>query len=47
MSVLSSFENIFKYILNMNEKCNDRYTFEINRISSWILDLIFKYQNIM
>jgi hypothetical protein len=27
----------------MNEKCNDRYTFQTNRIPSWILDLIFKY----
>jgi hypothetical protein len=34
-------------ILNMNEKCNDRYTFEINRIPTWIPDLIFKYQNTM
>jgi hypothetical protein len=29
-------------ILNMNEKCNDRYTFQINRIPTWIPDLIFK-----
>jgi hypothetical protein len=34
-------------ILNMNEKCNDRHTFQINRIPTWILDLIFKYQNTM
>jgi hypothetical protein len=27
----------------MNEKCNDRYTFPINRIPTWIPDLIFKY----
>jgi hypothetical protein len=23
-------------ILNMNEKCNGRYTFQINRIPTWI-----------
>jgi hypothetical protein len=34
-------------ILNMNEKCNDRYTFQINRIPTCIPDLIFKYQNTM
>jgi hypothetical protein len=47
MSVLSSFENLFKLVLNMNEKCNDRYTFQTNRIPSWTADLIFKYQNTM
>jgi hypothetical protein len=26
----------------MNEKCNDRYTFQINRVPTWIPDLIFK-----
>jgi hypothetical protein len=31
----------------MNEKCNDRYTFQINRIPTWIPDLTFKYQNKM
>jgi hypothetical protein len=34
-------------ILNMNEKCNDRYIFQINRIPTWVPDLIFKYQNTM
>jgi hypothetical protein len=34
-------------ILNMNEKCNDRYTFQINRTPTRIPDLIFKYQNTM
>jgi hypothetical protein len=34
-------------ILNMNEKCNDRYTFQTNRIPTWIPDLIFKYHNTM
>jgi hypothetical protein len=34
-------------ILNMNEKCNDRHTFQTNRIPTWILDLIFKYHNTM
>jgi hypothetical protein len=34
-------------ILNMNEKCNDRYHFPINRIPTRISDLIFKYQNTM
>jgi hypothetical protein len=34
-------------ILNMNEKCNDRYNFQINRIPTRIPDLIFKYQNTM
>jgi hypothetical protein len=29
----------------MNEKCNDRYTFQTNRIPTRILELIFKYQN--
>jgi hypothetical protein len=33
--------------LNMNEKCNDRYIFQINRIPTLIPDLIFKYQNTM
>jgi hypothetical protein len=32
-------------ILNMNEKCNNSYTFQTNRIPTWIPDLIFKYQN--
>jgi hypothetical protein len=31
----------------MNEKCNDRYIFQINRIPAWIPNLIFKYQNTM
>jgi hypothetical protein len=31
----------------MNEKCNDRYTFQINRIPTSIHDLIFKYQDTM
>jgi hypothetical protein len=31
----------------MNEKCNDRYIFQINGIPTWIPDLIFKYQNTM
>jgi hypothetical protein len=31
-------------ILNMNEKCNGRYIFQINKIPTWIPDLIFKYQ---
>jgi hypothetical protein len=31
----------------MNERCNDGYTFQTNRIPSWIRDLIFKYQNTM
>jgi hypothetical protein len=31
----------------MNEKCNDRYTFQTNSLPTWILDLIFKYQNTM
>jgi hypothetical protein len=30
----------------MNKKCND-YTFQTNRIPTWISDLIFKYQNTM
>jgi hypothetical protein len=30
-------------ILNMNEKFNDRFTLQINRIPTWIPDLIFKY----
>jgi hypothetical protein len=34
-------------ILNMNEKCNYRYNFQINRIPTRIPDLIFKYQNAM
>jgi hypothetical protein len=34
-------------MLNMNEKCNDRYIFQINKMSTWIYDLIFKYQNTM
>jgi hypothetical protein len=34
-------------IINMNEKGNDRYIFQINRIPTWIPDLIFKYQNTM
>jgi hypothetical protein len=34
-------------ILNMNEKCNSRYIFQIDRISAWIPDLTFKYQNTM
>jgi hypothetical protein len=37
----------FFQILNMNEKCNDRYTFQINRIPTSIHDLIFKYQDTM
>jgi hypothetical protein len=31
----------------MNEKCNDRYTFQTNKIPTSIPDLIFKYQNTM
>jgi hypothetical protein len=31
----------------MNKKCDDRYNFQINRIPTWIPDLIFKYQNTM
>jgi hypothetical protein len=31
----------------MNEKCNDRYIFNINRLPTWIPNLIFKYQNAM
>jgi hypothetical protein len=31
----------------MNEKCNDRSTFQTNRMPTWIPDLIFKYQNTM
>jgi hypothetical protein len=27
---------------NMKEKCNDRYTFQTNRIPNCIADLIFK-----
>jgi hypothetical protein len=34
-------------ILNLNEKCSDRYTFQINRIPTRIPDLIFKYQHTM
>jgi hypothetical protein len=34
-------------ILNTNEKCNDRYIFQINKIPTWIPALIFKYQNTM
>jgi hypothetical protein len=34
-------------ILNMNEKCYDTYTFQINKIPTWIPVLIFKYQNTM
>jgi hypothetical protein len=30
-------------ILNMNEKCNDKYSFQTNRIPTWIPDFIFKY----
>jgi hypothetical protein len=29
----------------MNEKCNDRYIFQTNRIPTWIPHLTFKYQN--
>jgi hypothetical protein len=25
-------------IINMKEKCNDRYTFQINRMPTWIPD---------
>jgi hypothetical protein len=34
-------------ILNTNEKCSDRCTVQMNRIPTWIPDLIFKYQNTM
>jgi hypothetical protein len=48
MSVLSSFENIFKYLLNINKKCNDRYTFKLKEyLPTWIPGLIFKYENTM
>jgi hypothetical protein len=30
-------------ILNTNEKCSDRCTVQMNRIPTWIPDLIFKY----
>jgi hypothetical protein len=30
-----------------DEKCNDSYTFQANRMPTWIPDLIFKYQNTM
>jgi hypothetical protein len=34
-------------IVNMNEKCNDKYTFQTNGRPTWLPDLIFKYQNTM
>jgi hypothetical protein len=42
MSVLSSFENIFKYLLNINKKFNDRYT-----VWPLLLTILIKYELII
>jgi hypothetical protein len=42
MSVLSSFENIFKYLPNINKKFNDRYT-----VWPLLLTILIKYELII